>query len=264
MPINNGVYTESKLLESYEMDPFYRAQTAFYFRIMQESAGAHAYHRGVSIPHLQQEGKTWVVTRTHMVISNYALWPDTVTVETYPQEPWKLYFPRVCRLYNSKGEQLFQSLTHWVVMDVKTQRPIKPTSIAERFGAVDRHTHVDPNLGKRVSFNTDDFAHMITYSPIVRYSDCDFNKHVNNVIYFEWMLDSLPFSFRDTHLIAEVDISYLAQTFQNDDISVRTGLTERGILENDSLILFHEVLKTNDLGETQPVCVATTRWYRRN
>lgn len=263
MNILDGVYHDDLLLHSYEVDPFYYAQTAYYFRIMQEAAGEHAYHRGVSIPHLQKEGKTWVVTRTKMSISHYASWPNTLHVETWPQEPWKLYFPRVCRLFDQEGNALFQSITHWVVMDTEKQRPVKPTNIAERFGDVESDTVVDPDLGRRVVFDASSFDHIILHEPRIRYTDCDFNNHVNNVIYLEWMLEALPFSFRDAHVATEVDISYLAQTFRDDTICVRTGMADKGMLESSQATLFHEVVRISPEGEQQQVCVAATTWVDR-
>jgi len=263
MQILNGIYCDELKLDSYEVDPFYHAHTAYYFRIMQEAAGAHAYYRGVSIPHLQKEGKTWVVTRTKMNISQYASWPNTLQVKTWPQEPWKLYYPRVCRLYDNQDQLLFQSLTHWVVMDQEKQRPIKPSAISDRFGIVEAPAIVDPDLGRRVFFDSSTYAELLTYEPRILYGDCDFNRHVNNVTYLEWILESLPFSFRDSHLATDIDIAYLAQTYREDTILVITGLTQEKLLEDDNVQLFHEVVRISFEGERQQVCTAATTWKNR-
>lgn len=256
MQIIDGIYNDTFALNSYEVDPFYHVQTPYYFRIMQEAAGSHSYHRKVSIPHLQEEQRTWVVTRTVMDIDHYAQWPATLRVETWPQEPWKLYFPRVCRLYDGSGTRLFQSLSHWVVMDTCTGRPVKPQTIADRFGTVEAKTFVEPNLGRRPTFSPTEYTETITYEPSIRYADCDLNQHVNNVAYLEWMLDSLPHTFRDAHLISKVDIAYLAQTYRDDRIIVRTGISDSG------LEMTHEVSSLSQDGE-KPVCVAVTRWIPR-
>jgi acyl-ACP thioesterase len=264
MNITNGIYTDDLQLDSYEVDPFYHAHTAYYFRVMQEAAGAHAYHRGLSIPHLQKEGLTWVVTRTRMRIAHYVTWPNTLQVRTWPQQPWKLYFPRVCRLFDHEGTALFESLSHWVVMDLERQRPVKPTSISDRFEIVDTEETVDPDLGKRVVFEAGMFEQIIAHEPKILYTDCDFNRHVNNVRYLEWMLDSLPFTFRDTHLATEVDISYLAQTFRDDTLLVHTGVKSESVFNDEQPVLFHEVVRISKEGERQQVCVASTTWTDRN
>lgn len=263
MKIENGVYHDSITLNSHEVDPFNAAHPTYYFLVMQEVAGAHAYSYGVSIPQLQQHNKTWVVTRTRMTISDYARWPGSIRVETWPQEPWKLYFPRVCRAWDQAGKPLFESLSQWVVMDVQTQRPVKPQQIADLFGPLARKQAVDPDLGRRVSFDKESFADILTYAPRILYTDNDLNMHVNNVVYLQWMLESLPHAFRDTHLAKEIDISYLAQTFRDDSVVVLTGLQRKDILQAHEMELTHEVRRLLPDGESQAVCVAKTVWIER-
>lgn len=260
MQINEGIYSDDFALNSYDVDHNNLAHTAYYFRIMQEVAGSHAYHRGVSILHLQQEEKTWVVTRTNMKILRYAHWPNTIHVETWPQQPWKLYYPRVCRAQDTDGNMLFESLSHWVVMDTQKNRPMKPQTISKRFDHVPENIYKDPNLGRRANFETDSFEHILFHTPKVLYSDTDFNRHVNNVIYLEWMLESLPFSFRDSYHITEVDISYRAQTYREDTITVHTGLLSADMLTQQQPIIYHEVLRLLPDGEQETVAVATTTW----
>jgi acyl-ACP thioesterase len=264
MQISNGIYSDTITLNSYDVDSFNTTHTSYYFRTMQEVAGAHAYQRNVAIAHLRQDNKTWVVTRTKMTIPQYIRWPNTFRIETWPQQPWKLYFPRVCRAWNAKDELLFESLTHWVVMDTTTQRPLKPQAIVDSFDPIVAKDLVDPNLGKRVSFDEGECADLLVYEPTILYTDNDINMHVNNVVFLQWMLDSLPFAFRDSHVVGEVDISYLAQTFREDHIRVRTGISEPDLLESDAPTLSHEVLRVLPTGETQAVCVATTTWRRRD
>lgn len=259
MQIENGIYKDTVDLSSHEVDPFNATHPTFYFQVMQEVAGAHAYQLGVSIPQLQHMGKTWVVTRTRMRIDGYAPWPGSISVETWPQQPWKLYFPRVCRAWTEGGSLLFESLSQWVVMDLTTQRPIKPQHIAELFGPNIREQLVDPDLGKKVSFPEDPARVLYSYDPRILYTDNDLNMHVNNVVYLQWMLDSLPFSFRDTHVVREVDISYLAQTFREDSVTIRTTSSQEQDME-----MMHEVRRALPGGGSQVVSVARTVWQKRN
>lgn len=263
MHIEHGIYHDMISLGSHEVDPFNAALPTCYFQIMQEAAGAHAFHRGVSIPHLQRMDKTWVVTRTRMRLLAHASWPGTIRVETWPQNPWKLYFPRVCKAWDADGQELFESLSHWVVMDLTSQRPVKPQQVATMFGPSAIGRDLDPDLGRRVSFPQEACRKFITYEPRILYSDIDLNRHVNNVVYLQWMLDSLPFSFRDTHVAREIDISYLAQTFGDDRIIVRTGLMEEELLAQGEALLFHEITKIHSDGTSEPVCVAKTSWSER-
>jgi len=263
MRIENDIFTNDIELCSYDVDPFYHMHATHYFRIMQEAAGAHAYTCNAGIPHLREEGRTWLVTRTSMTIDRYACWPGSIRVETWPQKPWKLYFPRVTRCWDQDRHLLFRSLSLWVVIDLNSHKPLKPDLIADRLRAPTIADEINPDLGRRTTFEQDSFAGIITHVPTIRYGDNDFNLHVNNVAYLEWMLDSLPFSFRDSHTIREVDISYISETYRDDTILVRTGLSNPQALETREPQLAHEVVRILPDGKEQQVCVAKTTWRER-
>ncbi|MGI6433478.1 MAG: hypothetical protein ACOXZ4_06570 [Sphaerochaetaceae bacterium] len=61
--------------------------------MVQEVAGSHAHHIGVSIPQLQKQNKTWVVTRTRMNIFAYASWPANLSFRTLASNPLETLFP---------------------------------------------------------------------------------------------------------------------------------------------------------------------------
>ena len=42
----------------------------------------------------------------------------------------------------------------------------------------------------------------------MRYFDIDGNQHVNNVHYFEWLVDALDYDFLMDHRVTSVDIRY--------------------------------------------------------
>ena len=52
----------------------------------------------------------------------------------------------------------------------------------------------------------------------VRYSDIDFNKHVNNVKYVQWFMDSIPQEIREEYELKEIDILFEHECYYNDEI----------------------------------------------
>lgn len=251
MEIVDGVYKDVVKISSHEVDQQNSIHPYVYLLMMQEAAGFHAYQKNLSIPQLMKEGKTWVVTRTKMEIYNYVGWPNSINLETWPQKPWRFYFPRVCRVSHPEVGALFTSLSQWVIVDLKTQRPIKPEQINFMKTPVKEPIEVNPDLGRKLRFDKESYDKITTYNPTVMYEDSDLNQHINNVIYFKWMLDSLDFSFRESHKLVELDISYLAQAYNTDKIEVLTATASL-----DGLILHHQV--SNEEGKV--FSVASTKW----
>lgn len=252
----NNIYKENIALNSNDVDSFNRSHCTTYFNIMQEVAGKHAHQFGMSIPQLLKDDKTWVVTRTKMKIEKWASWPSVMQIETWPQKNFRFYYPRVCRALNENNETLFESISQWVVIDHASQRPVKPQQFKTLPFPENEPITLSPDLGRRVNFNTSDFEKIVEYRPQIAYGDCDLNLHVNNVVYLKWMLDSLSFSFRDTHLVTEVDISYLYQTFRDDKVVVLTGYEKN----DESITLYHQINRLLENNETQEVSVAQTKW----
>jgi medium-chain acyl-[acyl-carrier-protein] hydrolase len=56
----------------------------------------------------------------------------------------------------------------------------------------------------------------------VRYFDCDFYQHVNNVKYVEWCIETLPVEFLKKHRLYEIDISFKKESSIGDKLIVKT------------------------------------------
>ncbi|MFA5570644.1 MAG: acyl-[acyl-carrier-protein] thioesterase [Sphaerochaetaceae bacterium] len=256
MQIIDGIYHEEFTLQSSDVDSLNAAHPSYYFNVVQEVAGNHAHHIGVSIPQLHALDKTWVVTRTKMTIFSYAQWPHRIKVTTWPQVPWKFYFPRACTAHTEEGEPLFESMSQWVVVDIHTQRPVKPDQVIPLFGDHMKEEILNPNLGRKLSLPEEQKEMYFEYHTKPLYHHTDFNNHVNNVVYVSWMLDSLPFTFRDSYLPYEIDISYVAQSFRDDTIVVQSTQVN----DDHDIKFIHEVIRSSD---NQSLAVAHTLWKKR-
>lgn len=264
---DNNVYESDFITYTYNTDAHYHARLEFYFQVLQEVAGHHAAIKGCSIPELNAEGKTWVVTRTKMKINRYTAWPERLLLETWAQPGHKLHFPRATRIVDEQGKQVLEAMSWWAVLDIEHNfRPCRPQEITDRIGSPsteDTLHHFDPALGKRTTYEDAQAQDVYSYKPQIKYLDTDYNHHVNNVSYIGWMLDSLPIPFRDTYKVAEIDVSWKHQTFRTDDITVYTGAVDPKETEKEDPRFFHKIVRTEVDGSETVVWEATTTWRTR-
>ena len=263
MNIENGIAKQTFLLQSIDVDPWYSARIDAYFSLMQEVAGMHAYQEKMGIPHLREQKKTWVVTRTIMKIHEWAQWPAQINLETWAQQPWKFYYPRGCYAYSEDNQTLlFESMTLWLIIDTETFHIIKPGTIDnEMFSQSNRN--VDPQMKKRKNFNSQEYAKIEKRPITISYSDTDSNFHVNNVSYVKFLLASLDFPLLDAYQVSDIDITYLKQAFRDDNIYVHTGYPFKEISTQENFTLHHEVVKEDENGEMVVLCAAETNWRKR-
>lgn len=250
-----AVFRSDLTLHSHQVDSFYHARETFFLQIIQEAAGLHAYYRDVSVPQLNAQGMTWLLLRTRLTVHRYPAWPETLHLATWPQKPWKFYFPRVTVAMDQQEQELFRALSQWMVVDTTNRRPVRSGLVYETLDGHGVPFELNPDLGRQKPFDAE--APLLDiYRPTILYDDIDFNDHVNNISYFSWILDSLPAAFRDEYKAAGVDISYLSETHRDDCISVHTTT----IPSEGEIRLSHLVKRNNEV----PICVAHTLWKTRS
>ncbi len=178
---------------------------------MQEAAGISAARLGWGIQALQAEGLTWMLSRLRVSVTRYVPWGETVTVRTWPSGTKGRLIAKRCFLgLDEKGEALFRASSEWLYVDMNAQKIAK---LPETFGELVPPGTPDfelPDIGGK-------FAHLPSVNGsadvLTRSSDLDFNDHVNNVHYVEWMLEGGGHGGDDGHagrvtLPGELDIVF--------------------------------------------------------
>ena len=154
---------------------------------MQEAAGVNAARLGWGIRTLQTEGHTWMLSRLHVSVTHYVPWGETITVRTWPSGMKGRLIAKRCFLgFDEKGEELFRASSEWLYVDMAAQKIAKlPETFADLVPPGTPGFEL-PDIGGK-------FAHLPSVegraNVLTRHSDLDFNDHVNNVHYVEWMLE---------------------------------------------------------------------------
>ena len=105
--------------------------------------------------------------------------------------------------------EVLQAHSEWLYVDMKAQKIAKlPETFADLVPADTPEIHFDDIGGKFTQLP--DVTSSVEIC--VRQSDLDFNDHVNNVHYVEWMLEALPVSKGP----AEMDIVFRAAAKAGD------------------------------------------------
>ena len=155
---------------------------------MQEAAGINAARLGWGIQALQSEGLTWMLSRLRVSVQRYVPWGETITVRTWPSGVKGRLIAKRCFLgLDEKGAELFRASSEWLYVDMAAQKIAKlPETFADLVPAGTPDFELPDIGGKFVRLPSVDGSVEI----LTRHSDLDFNDHVNNVHYVEWMLES--------------------------------------------------------------------------
>ena len=179
---------------------------------MQEIAGLNADSLGWGIRKLQEEGLTWMLSRLHLKVSRYVPWGERITLRTWPSGmKGRLVATRCFQGADADGGEVLQAHSEWLYVDMRAQRIAKlPENFADLVPPDTPDIPFADIGGKIASLPS------ITSSVEVRvrHSDLDFNDHVNNVHYAEWMLETVPDRVGPT----EIDIVFRAAAKAGDEL----------------------------------------------
>ena len=157
---------------------------------MQEAAGLSADELGWGIHSLQDAGLTWMLSRLRVKVVRYVPWGTGLTMRTWPSGmKGRLLATRCFQAADSDGNAVLEADSEWLYVDMAAQ---KITKLPDGFaGLVPEGTpKVDlADLGGKTAKLP---AVTSAVEIRVRRSDLDFNDHVNNVHYVEWMLEAAP------------------------------------------------------------------------
>ena len=253
----------STYIASASTDSYYTTRVSEYQSLIQEAAALHATYRSVGIPDLQKEGKTWVIARSRMEAFHYGSWRDSVEVTTWAQKPQGLNCPRVVEAIDQDGNKLFHAMTRWAIIDTVNGRPLRPGFVSDILKTVTESEEENSKLPSLMTYKEEAPTLLKTYSVRINYLDTDYNHHVNNRSYTNWILEALPNEFMDSYKPALLDVKWGMQSFRHDNLEVRVmGKDDNAFIEEEPHLFFEIIRKECD-GSENTVFEAYSEWKKR-
>lgn len=262
---DHGIGHDNIEVMSADTDRFFKGKIPFLFSILQEVAARHSTAVGCGIPQLMATAhRTWVIVRARVEVDRLPDWMETLHIDTWPEEPYRMFAPRFVEATGKDGDKVFSVTSHWVMLDVEKKRPVRPSEALEYFRIPDRsEKYINPDIGRlRIA---DDFTgfRLPDFIPRMNYYDTDTNKHINNISYINWTCDAFPFSFMDSHRIKMFDCHWVKQTFDGDDVAVETYSEDADPMNEDEPTFFTRIVRKEADGSLTSVFEAETKWTRR-
>lgn len=211
-----------------DVDCFDRLKPGRILTFMQEAAGDHSALLGTDRPALQQRNLFWAVIRHRVQVTRLPRAGETVTVETWPMPTTRSAYPRSTLALDADGNELFRCISLWVLMDTEKRRMILPgKSGVEVEGLVRGSELAVPD--SLMPLQTENRV-----ARTVRFSDLDWNGHMNNCRYLDWVADTLPAAFHKQHPLKDFSVCYLNECRENDIVMLHWDMNSEGVLHVDA------------------------------
>lgn len=191
----------------------------------QELAEVHAASFGLSRVSLVENGMAWILYRQRIVMHRYPTFGDRVTITTWPGAIEGPLFPRHYLLEAEDGTRLAELSTSWILMNIQTRRPMRPSALPGS---------VPANLTREAPMPLPGMLRVAGAEPLlertVRYSDVDVNGHMNNTKYIDWICDALDLDTLQRRGLAEWQLNYISEAKPGETLQLSSREDGESIL----------------------------------
>lgn len=212
------LYKKKYQIELRDVDFKNELKLSMLFSYCQETASLAASKLGVGINHLAEHGNiAWVLLKMRVEINRMPVINEEITIETWPQKPGKLDVERDFIVRDIDGDVLIRAVSVWALMDLKERKLKRTNSLSLQYPSIMEERAI---IHKFKKLNTDDEL-MPVYEKTVGYSDIDFNGHLNNSRYINYVMDCFPLEEHRQFEIKIIEVHFIQEAFPGDTILLK-------------------------------------------
>jgi acyl-ACP thioesterase len=175
------------------------------FDCFQEAAIRHAEDLGVGRVPMSALGQGWVLSRVSVLVRRRPRQAERITVRTWPRGWEKLFALRDFDIRDGAGTLLASARSCWLIVDLEKRRPLRPQATMEQLPLNEGlDALADGGKGLDAWPGAEKIAERTA-----AYSDIDFNGHMNNARYVQWVQDIVDAVALTRAKTLRLDINYL-------------------------------------------------------
>jgi acyl-ACP thioesterase len=189
------------------------------FQMFQEAAISHAENLGVGREDMARTGQVWILSRMSVQIDRRPGYGEAVTVRSWPRGGEKLFALRDFDVLDAANSPVVRARSGWIILDKEKRRPLRPKSVMDALplnNGLDALPSGAAELEERANLKK-------VMDRKALYSDVDYNGHVNNVKYIQWIEDALASQHLEKAGQMRLDINYLTEVLPGENIALWTA-----------------------------------------
>ena len=209
-----GVYTMQTSVQFNDVNTENQLTMKGALRLMQEASNCHSDQVGYGLNQIPQTGYSWVLHQQRCHLDRRPGWGTRLTIRTWSRGAEGLICLRDFEMLDEQGQRVAIATTAWLLIDAKAQKMIKvPAGMMDEYGTVEDAVFGEPM--KRLKMLKDAEK---TWEYTILKRDIDINRHVNNLCYLDYALESLPAGVEETDF-RDVSVMYKKAAYLGDQIA---------------------------------------------
>ncbi|MBR1925977.1 MAG: hypothetical protein IJ837_03935 [Clostridia bacterium] len=154
----------------------------------------------------------WVIVKNRIKFFKEPKWGEEITIKSFVTEKSLVKICVDVCIENNKKEVLYYSKVEFCVLDIKSAKIKKLSSVGADVLKVEKPKYL-------MNFERFDEKKSELFEKIkVKSTNLDFSNHTNNVEYVRFLINSYSLEEIFDRKINEIEINYISQSFEKDEL----------------------------------------------
>ncbi len=215
--LDGTAYEWDLSIPCYSADRYDRLKVSALLRLQQEVGEKHIFHFGTTSEMLRDRyGVAFIITKSRIKVNRLPGSEEPVRLTTWCSSLKGIRFMRNYTLKTPDGEVLTESKAEVIMINLKDRTIVRPKDV-DYFKNYLYNSELANSCGDPKKIDA-----MCTgeeYERTIRFSDIDYNGHMNNTVYADIMFDFLPSEFREK-APKEVAINFKNELLEGETMDV--------------------------------------------
>jgi acyl-ACP thioesterase len=212
----NHIFTRDFELRYFEMNKYGMASPTTILTLLEETAADHCYAIGHSLYSLEKQNIGWVLISGSINMRRYPKYKEAIKIQTWLSKFSLVKGYRENIILDNNGCVIGMAKGIWAFYDIQNRKPVPI------FEDIKTKWNINPKTSTEI--DTSLINPIIKDSPEMEFdvyrSDVDSNKHVNNIRYFHWLIESLPDNILDEYILEKISTKFYSEAKHGEKIQV--------------------------------------------
>ena len=235
-----------------EMDKSGDTSPTTILTLLEETAAEHCYAIDHSLYDLKKQDIGWVLLSGIIQMDRYPTYKEKIIIRTWMSSYSFIKGIRENIIYDEQDNIIGRAKGLWVFFDIKRRRPVQIfNDIKEKWSYCNEES-IKHNMAINIEVNESE-SYVKKYD--VNRFEIDMYKHLNNIRYLQWAIDSIDEDIIDNCCLSSIEGRFVAEVKYDDTIM---SLTKKDINDNSFV---HAIINQ----ESKKICaIAKTVWKKKN
>ncbi|MEI6864467.1 acyl-ACP thioesterase domain-containing protein [Flavicella sp.] len=251
--MTNNYFDKQFELRYFEMNKFGTASPTTILTLLEETAADHCYSINHSLYQLEAQNIGWVLFSGFMQMERYPNYKEKITIRTWLSVYSTIKGFRENIIYDEQGNIIGRARGLWVFFDIEKRRPTPIFDIIKEKWSFCNEESINHNISKKIKA-IENPNYELKFK-VNRY-DIDMNKHVNNIRYLQWLIESVPDEIIDNYYLHSIDGRFIAEAHLGQTI---VSLTKNDTNETKGKSLLHTI----KIEGSDKICTTTKTIWKK-